>query len=369
LPSVRAEAKEKKLFRGRTEELLSSSERFRAKIAAHPAPPTFTGRGRSGRPVRCVDFDRQHAFSRALLSNAPNITRAIAAVNRQNRGILKIRVGVADSTRIQCLRRRIRPGINGNAALQQIIMNQSNAFPLAEVYAIKKTALPSTNRHLLALNTDRFRNLYSIHSLRRRSNSNGAKFMADQSSGQKKTVKRVMHEYKHGELKAGRGRRGKVKNRKQAIAIALHESGASNQESPAENKRNLARTKRRERTGKTAASSGSKTSARKTSARKTTSGRKTSTRTTTGRKTSSRSTARKSTAGKSTARKSTPRKSTPRKSTARSSTARKSPTRRSSTATKRRSPSRSTARSTRRKSTARSTTTRRSKSPARSHRK
>jgi hypothetical protein len=328
------------------------------------------------------------------LSNAPNITRAIAAVNRQNRGILKIRVGVADSTRIQCLRRRIRPGINGNAALQQIIMNQSNAFPLAEVYAIKKTALPSTNRHLLALNTDRFRNLYSIHSLRRRSNSNGAKFMADQSSGQKKTVKRVMHEYKHGELKAGRGRRGKVKNRKQAIAIALHESGASNQESPAENKRNLARTKRRERTGKTAASSGSKTSARKTSARKTTSGRKTSTRTTTGRKTSSRSTARKSTAGKSTARKSTPRKSTPRKSTprkstarkstarkstarkstarkstARSSTARKSPTRRSSTATKRRSPSRSTARSTRRKSTARSTTTRRSKSPARSHRK
>ena len=55
--------------------------------------------------------------------------------------------------------------------------------------------------------------------------------MASQRSGQKKTVKRVMHEYKHGELKAGRGRRGKVKNRKQAIAIALHEAGASNQES------------------------------------------------------------------------------------------------------------------------------------------
>jgi hypothetical protein len=336
LPSVRAEAKEKKLFRGRTEELLSSSERFRAKIAAHPAPPTFTGRGRSGRPVRCVDFDRQHAFSRALLSNAPNITRAIAAVNRQNRGILKIRVGVADSTRIQCLRRRIRPGINGNAALQQIIMNQSNAFPLAEVYAIKKTALPSTNRHLLALNTDRFRNLYSIHSLRRRSNSNGAKFMADQSSGQKKTVKRVMHEYKHSELKAGRGRRGKVKNRKQAIAIALHEAGASNQESPAENKRNLARTKRRERTGKTAASSGPKTAGRKTA------GRKTSGRKTTGRKTTSRKTASRSTSARKTTRKSTGRKSTARRSTA----------------TKRRSPSRSTARTTRRKSTARSTASR-----------
>jgi hypothetical protein len=209
-------------------------------------------------------------------------------------------------------------------------------------------------------------------------NSDGAKFMASQSSGQKKTVGRVMHEYKHGELKAGRGRRGKVKNRKQAIAIALHEAGASNQESPTKNKRNLARTKRRERVGKTAASSGRKTSGRKTS------GRKTSGRTTTGRKTSSRSTTRKSTARKSTTRKSTARKSTARKSTARKSTAGKSPARRS-TATKRRSPSRSTARSTRRKSTARSTaqrgrtasrtrrtsqsksrTTRRSKSAARS---
>src|SRR5436305_12039171 len=130
--------------------------------------------------------------------------------------------------------------------------------------------------------------------------------MARQSSGQKKTVQRVMHEYKHGELKAGRGRRGKVKNRKQAIAIALHEAGASNQESSSENKRNLAKTKRRERAGKTAASrksSGRKSStARKTSGRKT-SGRKTSGRKTTGRKTASRSTARRSAGRKSTARK------------------------------------------------------------------
>src|SRR5947209_7269329 len=172
-------------------------------------------------------------------------------------------------------------------------------------------------------------------------NSKGAKFMARQSSGQKKTVKRVMHEYKHGELKAGRGRRGKVKNRKQAIAIALHEAGASNQESPSENKRNLAKTKRRERSGKTAASSGRKTSRRKTSGRKTagrkTTGRKTSGRKTTGRKTASRSTS---------ARKST-RKSTGRKSTARRSTT-----------TKRRSASRGTARTTRRKSAARSTAAR-----------
>lgn len=41
-----------------------------------------------------------------------------------------------------------------------------------------------------------------------------------QSTAQKKTVKRVMHEYKHGELKTARGKR-KVKSRKQAIAIGL----------------------------------------------------------------------------------------------------------------------------------------------------
>ena len=44
--------------------------------------------------------------------------------------------------------------------------------------------------------------------------------MAKQSGGQKKTVERVMHEYKQGALKQGGGRR-KVKNPKQAIAIAL----------------------------------------------------------------------------------------------------------------------------------------------------
>jgi hypothetical protein len=38
-------------------------------------------------------------------------------------------------------------------------------------------------------------------------------------------VKKVMHEYKHGELKSG-GRK-KVKNRKQAVAIALNEARRS----------------------------------------------------------------------------------------------------------------------------------------------
>ena len=42
---------------------------------------------------------------------------------------------------------------------------------------------------------------------------------------QKRKVKKVMHEFKHGQLKSG-GRR-KVKSRKQAIAIAMSESGQS----------------------------------------------------------------------------------------------------------------------------------------------
>lgn len=74
--------------------------------------------------------------------------------------------------------------------------------------------------------------------------------MAKQSKAQKNTVGRVMHEFKHGELKSSRG--GKVRNPRQAIAIALSEAGASNQQSPKQNKRQLARSKRKERTGQTA---------------------------------------------------------------------------------------------------------------------
>src|ERR1700756_5470614 len=70
-----------------------------------------------------------------------------------------------------------------------------------------------------------------------------------QSKAQKETVGRVMHEFKHGELKRGTG--GKVRNPKQAIAIALSEAGASNQQDEATNKRRLAETKRRERQGQT----------------------------------------------------------------------------------------------------------------------
>jgi hypothetical protein len=70
---------------------------------------------------------------------------------------------------------------------------------------------------------------------------------------QRKTMGRVMHEYAHGELKSGpRGKGGKVKSRRQAVAIALSEAGASKYDSKRENKRHLARTKRKEATGRTA---------------------------------------------------------------------------------------------------------------------
>ena len=68
------------------------------------------------------------------------------------------------------------------------------------------------------------------------------------STGNRK-VHKVMKEYKEGDLKSGSG--GKVKSRKQAIAIALSESGASKYASRAENKRNLARSKRKEARGET----------------------------------------------------------------------------------------------------------------------
>ena len=73
------------------------------------------------------------------------------------------------------------------------------------------------------------------------------------SSRQKRTTGRVMHEFKHGELKSGRGGRGgKVKSRRQAIAIALEESGASKYESDRRNRRNLRRTEGKEARGRTA---------------------------------------------------------------------------------------------------------------------
>ena len=50
---------------------------------------------------------------------------------------------------------------------------------------------------------------------------------------QQEIVGRVMHEFKHGELRSGNA--GKIRSPRQAIAIALSEAGVSNQHSPPEN--------------------------------------------------------------------------------------------------------------------------------------
>jgi len=76
--------------------------------------------------------------------------------------------------------------------------------------------------------------------------------MAKTSPRQRKTTGRVMHEYKHGELKSGRGGKGgKVKSRKQAIAIALHEAGASKYDTKSRRKKSFAKSKRKEARGQT----------------------------------------------------------------------------------------------------------------------
>ena len=71
-----------------------------------------------------------------------------------------------------------------------------------------------------------------------------------QSEPQKETVGRVMHEFKHGELES-HGR--KVTSRRQAISIALHEAGASHEQSPEQKEHSLSRTKSKEHHGETAA--------------------------------------------------------------------------------------------------------------------
>jgi hypothetical protein len=75
--------------------------------------------------------------------------------------------------------------------------------------------------------------------------------MPRESEPQKDTIERVMHEFKDGELRSGTSG-PKVKNRRQAVAIALSEAGASNQQTPKENKAHLRRTKAKERRGETA---------------------------------------------------------------------------------------------------------------------
>ena len=76
--------------------------------------------------------------------------------------------------------------------------------------------------------------------------------MAKATPRQRRTEGRVMHEFKHGELKSGRsGKGGKVKSRKQAIAIALNEAGASKYKSRRKNRSSRAKTERKEASGRT----------------------------------------------------------------------------------------------------------------------
>jgi hypothetical protein len=73
-----------------------------------------------------------------------------------------------------------------------------------------------------------------------------------QSPAQRATVGRVMHEFKHGELKTAGGKGPKVTSRRQAVAIALEESGSTDRETPGRNARNARRTQAKERQGRTA---------------------------------------------------------------------------------------------------------------------
>jgi hypothetical protein len=76
--------------------------------------------------------------------------------------------------------------------------------------------------------------------------------MANTTRRQRKTVSRVMHEFAHSELKNGHaGNAGKVKNRKQAFAIALSEAGTSKYKSGAQNRKAERRTEHKEALGET----------------------------------------------------------------------------------------------------------------------
>ena len=57
---------------------------------------------------------------------------------------------------------------------------------------------------------------------------------AKKASKGKGKVEKVMHEYKEGSLKSGSG--GKVKSRKQAVAIALNEARSSGAKVPKKKK-------------------------------------------------------------------------------------------------------------------------------------
>ncbi len=65
--------------------------------------------------------------------------------------------------------------------------------------------------------------------------------MAKETPAQQRTVGRVMHAFRQGELESGpEGKAGQVTDARQAIAIALSEAGVSNRTPPARNRRDRA---------------------------------------------------------------------------------------------------------------------------------
>ena len=74
--------------------------------------------------------------------------------------------------------------------------------------------------------------------------------MAKETPQQKESVERVMHEFKHGELRQNDG--SLVTDPRQAIAVALSEAGASDRVDESTNRHNQRRTRSQERRGVTA---------------------------------------------------------------------------------------------------------------------
>jgi len=64
------------------------------------------------------------------------------------------------------------------------------------------------------------------------------------------TVKRAMHKYKRGQLKAGKGSHPKAKSRKQAIAIGLSEARKKGAKVPRKKSSSRKRTTRKRRSSK-----------------------------------------------------------------------------------------------------------------------
>jgi len=83
--------------------------------------------------------------------------------------------------------------------------------------------------------------------------------MPSESPAQKRKIEKVMHEYKEGDLHSG-GSGKKVKSRKQAVAIALSEAGASK---PPSKRPSVQAKKANEKKKKSSSKSSSKKSSKK----------------------------------------------------------------------------------------------------------